>query len=67
MYPPQAWDDYDKVLSGRDGWQDQLTSWRVTIAAIMTRDQALADRLSAIGWRTVYSDKDGSVAVAPGR
>jgi hypothetical protein len=33
----------------------------------MTRDQALADRLSAIGWRTVYSDKDGSVAVAPGR
>jgi hypothetical protein len=67
MYPPQAWDDYDKVLSGRDGWQAQLTSWRVTIAAIMTRDQALADRLSAIGWRTVYSDKDGSVAVAPGR
>ena len=60
-------DDYDGVLAGRDGWQQQLTTWRVTIAVTATRDKALADRLSAIGWRTVYSDKDGSVAVAPGR
>jgi hypothetical protein len=67
LYPAKVWDDYDGVIAGREGWQDRIESWGVTIAVMAKRDQAMADRLAAIGWRSVYSDKDGSISVAPGR
>lgn len=67
LYPPAVWDDYDGVIAGSGGWQDRIESWGVTIAVMAKRDQAMADRLAAIGWRSVYSDKDGSILVAPAR
>ena len=67
LYPADVWDDYDGVVAGQAGWQDRLESWGVTIAVMAKRDQAMADRLAAIGWRSVYTDKDGSISVAPGR
>lgn len=67
LYPPSVWDDYDGVIAGSEGWQDRIESWGVTIAVTAKRDQEMADRLEAIGWCSVYSDKDGSILVAPGR
>jgi hypothetical protein len=67
LYPAAVWDDYDGVIAGSEGWEDRLTSWGVTIAVMAKRDQAMADRLAAIGWRSVYSDADGSISIAPGR
>jgi hypothetical protein len=66
LYPATVWDDYDGVISGSEGWQDRVESWGVTIAVMAKRDEAMAKRLEAIGWRSVYSDKDGSISVAPG-
>ena len=31
------------------------------------RDQAVVDRFAKLGWRSVYSDEDGSILVAPDR
>lgn len=67
LYPPSVWDDYDGVIAGSEGWQDRIESWGVTIAVMAKRDEAMARRLAAIGWRSVYSDKDGSISLAPGR
>lgn len=67
LYPAEVWDDYDGVMAGREGWEERLSSWGVTIAVMAKRDQAMVDRLTAIGWRSVYSDADGSISVAPGR
>ena len=67
LYPAEVWDEYDGVIAGTEGWEERLSSWGVTIAVMAKRDQAMADRLTAIGWRSVYSDADGSISVAPGR
>ena len=67
LYPATVWDDYDGVIAGTPGWEERIDSWGVTIAVMAERDEAMTDRLVAIGWRSVYSDKDGSIAVAPGR
>jgi hypothetical protein len=67
LYPPEVWDDYDGVITGNEGWQDRIESWGVTIAVLAKRDDSVARRFQAIGWRSVYSDKDGSMLLAPGR
>jgi hypothetical protein len=67
LYPTEVWDDYDGIVAGREGWEDRIASWGVTIAVMAKRDEAMVDRLAAIGWRSVYADKDGSISVAPDR
>lgn len=64
-----AWPDLDLdlVVLGGGGWAGQLTDWGVTIVVVGARETAMADRLAAAGWRSVYSDDDGSILVAPGR
>jgi hypothetical protein len=67
LYPAQVWEDYDGVIEGAEGWEDRLASWGVTIAVIAERDEAMADRLASIGWRTIYSDEDGLISIPPER
>ncbi len=67
FYPADVWRDYSGVLAGSDGWQQRIASWAPTIAVIAKRDQPIVDRFTAIGWRSVYSDIDGSILLAPGR
>jgi hypothetical protein len=67
IYPTGAWDAYSAVVDGVDGWQAQLETWKVSIVVVATEDAAFGGRLGAAGWRTVYTDEDGSVVVAPGR
>ena len=67
FFPSEIWDAYENVTRGVDGWATQLDTWGVTIAVTMARDTALADRLSAAGWRSVYADADGSIMLAPNR
>ena len=65
--PADIWNAYDDVLAGREGWEQRFTSWGATIAVMAARDQPTVDRFAQIGWRSVYSDVDGSILVAPGR
>ena len=67
LYPADVWRDYDNVIAGREGWEERLTSWGATIAVLAVRDQPTIDRFTKIGWRSVYSDKDGSMLVSPDR
>ena len=67
LYPADVWRDYDNVIAGREGWEERLTSWGATIAVLAARDQPTIDRFAKIGWRSVYSDKDGSILVSPDR
>jgi hypothetical protein len=67
FYPPEVWRDYSGVLAGSDGWEARIASWAPTIAVMTKRDQAVADRFVKLGWRSVYSDADGSILLAPGR
>jgi hypothetical protein len=67
LFPAEVWDGYGDVAAGVEGWQAQLDQWGVTIAVVMAADDGLGARLSAAGWRTAYSDRDGSIFLAPGR
>ena len=67
LFPADVWDAYDQVTTGRDGWVEQLDAWGATIAVVEASNPGLADRLAAIGWRSVYEDAEGSILIAPGR
>ena len=61
VFPPQVWDDYAAVTTGRDGWQEILEAWGVTLIVTSDRDGAFRDRLLANGWEITFSDDDGSL------
>jgi len=67
LFPTETWDAYDLVLTGGPGWEQQLAAWGATIAVAAAPDQGFAERLENLGWRSVFSDLDGSVLVAPDR
>jgi hypothetical protein len=67
FYPPEVWHDYASVLAGSEGWEQRIATWAPTIAVIAKRDQPIVDRFTGLGWRSVYSDADGSILLAPGR
>jgi len=65
LFPAGVWDDYDKVWKGTDGWQDVVARWQVKVAVMTKDDQDVAARLTAAGWRTAFTDADGSILTAP--
>src|SRR6478609_1341503 len=67
FYPPQVWRDYSGVIAGSDGWEQRIASWDPTIAVMAKRDQAVVDRFAKLGWKSVYTDEDGTIMVAPDR
>ena len=67
FYPPQVWRDYSGVIAGSDGWEQRIASWDPTIAVMAKRDQAVVDRFAKLGWKSIYTDEDGTVMVAPDR
>jgi hypothetical protein len=67
LFPPAVWDTYENIIAGGDDWAAQLHGWGATIVVVDPHDTAMTDRLAAAGWRTVYADPDGSIAVAPDR
>ena len=67
FFPSTAWDAYERVAAGVDGWQAPLNDWGVTMAVVERGDTAFGSRLAAAGWHTVFSDGDGALFVAPGR
>ncbi len=67
LFPAKVWDDYDAVARGADGWARQLEAWGVSVVVVSVRDAAMAERLSAAGWRLAYADEEGSIFVNHGR
>lgn len=67
LFPLATWDAYERVIAGAEGWQAQLKTWAVTIIVVSAAETDFAPRLSAAGWRTVYTDADGSIVVASDR
>lgn len=58
-----VWPDYNTVSAGRQGWQEVLVRWDVTVVVAHPRQQA--GLIPAIredpGWRLVYEDAEGMV------
>ncbi|MEA2652898.1 MAG: hypothetical protein QOI37_125 [Chloroflexota bacterium] len=67
LFPPGVWDAYERIAAGGDGWATQLKAWGATIAVAGPEEFGFTARLAAMGWRTTYTDPDGSVLVAPDR
>ena len=68
FYPADVWRDYNGVTNGGDGWEERLASWGATIAVIPEAGPGRRSTAShEIGWRSVYSDDDGSILVSPDR
>jgi hypothetical protein len=64
VFPVEVWDQYERVVAGVDGWQDQLDEWGVTIVVAAGDGQdAFSARLLEAGWREEYRDADGAVLV----
>ena len=67
VFPPQVWDDYETVTSGREGWQNLLDRWAVTIIVVPADDEGFAERLLRAGWHVSFEDEDGVVFIAGSR
>jgi hypothetical protein len=65
VFPPQVWEDYEAVTQGRDGWEEILGRWGVTLAVVPASDVAFHDRLVTAGWTKLFADGDGSLLRAP--
>ena len=67
LFPVDVWDDYERVVAGADGWQQQLEDWGVTLAVAAGADEeAFGGRLRDAGWTAIYDDADGTVFRHPG-
>ena len=61
FFPPEVWDDYEAVVAGREGWEDQLASWDVAVVVVDDPVGAFAERLQRAGWEPIYTDNDGAI------
>jgi hypothetical protein len=61
VFPAQAWDDYDTVRRGGDGWQAILARWDPDWVVATGEEDAFVARLETAGWTTAYEDDDGTV------
>jgi hypothetical protein len=67
VFPPEVWDEYERVTGGGEGWQDVLDRWAVTIVVVPADDHAFAERLRRAGWQASFEDEDGIVFVEGSR
>jgi hypothetical protein len=67
LFPVAVWERYERIVAGGDNWSELLADWNVTLVATVPAEAALTARLTAAGWRTAYSDIDGTILMAPGR
>ena len=65
LIPAAAWSDYLLVSAGDARWHEILEAWRVDVVVAAVADQpALATLIAGDpGWRVIYRDADGLVAV----
>ncbi len=63
VIPLSEWTLYDDVSNGREGWQQILDYWGVTVAVLSPQQQeGLIPRILADpGWQLVYRDPDGLI------
>jgi hypothetical protein len=66
VFPVHVWDDYDVVRSGGDGWQAILTDWHPRFIVAGDDEAKFIARLTATGWTSAYTDRDGTILAAPG-
>jgi hypothetical protein len=65
LFPPEVWDQYEAVMAGIDGWQDQVQTWGVTLVVLDTDAAATRDRFLADGWTAAHEDADGVILKRP--
>lgn len=65
LFGADVWDEYVGLVNLREGWQEVLDRRGVTIVVIDPQHTAkLGERLAAEpGWRSVYTDVNGSIFV----
>jgi hypothetical protein len=61
FFPIEVWDDYERVASGADGWEERLASWSVAVIVVEASDASFAARLEGAGWERTFADSDGAV------
>ena len=63
LIPRSVWNDYVAVSDGREGWQEILDRWRVSLVVIGPEQQS--DLIPIIrndpGWQLSYQDADGFI------
>jgi hypothetical protein len=68
LFPAAVWNDYEAVVDGVEGWQQQLEEWGVTLVVTSAAGGAGMDaRLQGEGWSEVYRDATGAVFASPTR
>jgi hypothetical protein len=68
IFPLEVWQDIDGVTAGVEGWQQTLDDWGVSIVvAASPKQDPMAARLVANGWREIHRDTDGAVLVRADR
>lgn len=63
LFPDDVWATVDRIEAGAEGWRADLDRWDVAAVVTSTAQRGLADRLRLAGWRTAFSDDDGTVFV----
>ena len=64
LFPDRVWDDYLRVMSGSDGWQEILDRWRVDSVVLGREDRAILQLITGdSGWRLAYRDAQGALFI----
>ena len=65
LFPPEVWDQYEGVVAGVEGWDEQLATWGVEFVVVDEDHTDFRGRLEGAGWEVVTEDEDGAVLQAP--
>lgn len=65
LYPSAIWNDYDAISDGANGWERIVDRWGIDVLVLSESQQSELIRVieDDPGWRTVYRDGDGLLAV----
>jgi hypothetical protein len=65
FYPPEVWQQYERVMAGVDGWQAQVDAWGVTLVVLESEATGTQERFVADGWMVRHEDEDGTILQRP--
>ena len=65
LVPPQVWEDYQRVINLRSGWEGTLSRYNVTTIIVDQEKQAALNRIlkRSNDWRLRYEDEQSAVYV----
>ena len=68
FFPADVWDAYERIRSGRPGWEATLDEWGATIVAVDEEPNSpFVRRLESTGWSQRFTGSEGTILTRAAR